>query len=92
MQTTGTTLLVAELRSLARVQMAAQDSRSAHGLLYLAAVQSVVATPKTAVSSDCRFPHAVRPRYQQVHQADQRAADAGDHQKRRPQASDGQRR
>jgi hypothetical protein len=38
MQTTGAALLAVEWCSLARVRMAAQDSRSAHGLLYLAAV------------------------------------------------------
>ena len=37
MQTTGAALLAVEWCSLARVRMAAQDSRSAHGLLYLAA-------------------------------------------------------
>jgi hypothetical protein len=35
----GTALLAVERCSLARVCMAAQDSRSAHGLLYFAAVQ-----------------------------------------------------
>jgi hypothetical protein len=34
MQTTGATLLVVELRSVPYAWMAAQDSRSAHGLLY----------------------------------------------------------
>ncbi len=38
MQTTGTSLLAAKRRSLVHVQMAVQDSCSAHGLLYLAAV------------------------------------------------------
>ena len=38
MQTTSAVLLAVEWCSLARVRMAAQDSRSAHGLLYLAAV------------------------------------------------------
>ena len=38
MQTSGTTLLAVERCSLVRVWMAAQDSRSAHGLLYFAAV------------------------------------------------------
>jgi hypothetical protein len=39
MQTTGAALLAVERCSLARVRMAAQDSHSAHGLLYLTAVQ-----------------------------------------------------
>src|SRR5215469_15974842 len=39
MQTMGTALLAVERRSLARVWMAAQGSRSAHGLLYFAAVR-----------------------------------------------------
>jgi hypothetical protein len=39
MQTTGTTLIAVKRRSLVRVGMSAQDSRSAHGLLYLAAVR-----------------------------------------------------
>jgi hypothetical protein len=39
MQTTGATLLVVEWCSLVRVPMAAQDGRSVHGLLYLAAVR-----------------------------------------------------
>ena len=39
MQTMGAALLVVEQCSLVRVWMAAQDSRSAHALLYLAAVQ-----------------------------------------------------
>jgi hypothetical protein len=39
MQTSGTALLAVERCSLVRVWMAAQDSRSAHGLLYFAAVQ-----------------------------------------------------
>jgi hypothetical protein len=38
MQTTGAPLLVIERCSLARVLMHAQDGRSAHGLLYRAAV------------------------------------------------------
>jgi len=40
MQTTGAVLLAAKRCSLARVPMPAQDSRSAHGLLYLAAVSA----------------------------------------------------
>ena len=40
MQTTGATLLAAKRCSLARALMPAQDSRSAHGLLYLAAVRA----------------------------------------------------
>ena len=39
MQTVGAALLVVRERSLTRVLVAAQDSRSAHGLLYLAAVR-----------------------------------------------------
>ena len=39
MQTSGTALLAVERCSLVRVWMAAQDSRSAHGLLYFAAVR-----------------------------------------------------
>ena len=39
MQTTGTTLLVAKLRSPMRVRMSAQDGHSARRLLYLAAVR-----------------------------------------------------
>jgi hypothetical protein len=39
MQTTGAALLAAKRRSLARVPMPAQDSHSAHGLLYLTAVR-----------------------------------------------------
>ena len=39
MQTSGTALLAAERCSLVRVWMAARDSRSAHGLLYFAAVR-----------------------------------------------------
>jgi hypothetical protein len=39
MQTTGAALLAVRRCSLARVRMPAQDSRSAHGLLYLAAVR-----------------------------------------------------
>ena len=39
MQTTGATLLVVKRRSVVRAWMPAQDSRSAHGLLYLAAVR-----------------------------------------------------
>ena len=39
MQTTGAALLTTRWCSSARVLMPAQDSRSAHGLLYLAAVQ-----------------------------------------------------
>ena len=39
MQTTGATLLAAKRCSLARALMPAQDSRSVHGLLYLAAVR-----------------------------------------------------
>ena len=38
-QTSGTALLAVERCSLVRVWMAAQDSRSAHGLLYFAAVR-----------------------------------------------------
>jgi hypothetical protein len=38
MQTTGTCLVAVNLLSPARVRTPAQDSRSAHGLLYLAAV------------------------------------------------------
>jgi hypothetical protein len=37
MQTSGTSLLAVERCSLMRVWIAAQDSRSAHGLLYFAA-------------------------------------------------------
>ncbi len=40
MQTTGACLLAVNGCSLARVRMSAQDSRSAHGLLYLAAVRN----------------------------------------------------
>ena len=40
MQTSGTALLAVELCSLVHVWMAAQDSRSVHGLLYLAAVRN----------------------------------------------------
>jgi hypothetical protein len=40
MQTSGTALLAVERCSLVRVWMAAQDSRSAHGLLYFAAVRN----------------------------------------------------
>jgi hypothetical protein len=40
MRTTGVTLLAIKRCSLARVRMPAQDSRSAHGLLYLAAVSA----------------------------------------------------
>src|SRR5438034_5854071 len=39
MQPTGTVLLAAKRRSLARVPMPAQDSRRAHGLLYLTPVR-----------------------------------------------------
>jgi hypothetical protein len=39
MQTSGTALLAVERCSLVRVWMAAQDSRSAYGLLYVAAVR-----------------------------------------------------
>jgi hypothetical protein len=39
MQTSGTALLAAERCSLVRMWMAAQDSRSTHGLLYFAAVR-----------------------------------------------------
>jgi hypothetical protein len=39
MQTSGTALLAVERCSLVRVWMAVQDSRSAHGLLYFAAVR-----------------------------------------------------
>ena len=39
MQTTGATLIVVERRSLMRMWMPAQASRSTHGLLYLAAVR-----------------------------------------------------
>lgn len=39
MQTTGAPLLVIERCSLARVLMHAQDGRSAHGVLYRAAVR-----------------------------------------------------
>jgi len=39
MQTTGTALLASEWRSIVRLWTPAQDSRSAHGLLYLAAVR-----------------------------------------------------
>ncbi len=39
MQTTGTSLHVVERRSLVRLLMVAQDCRSAHGLLYQAAVR-----------------------------------------------------
>jgi hypothetical protein len=39
MQTSGTALLAVERRSLVRVRTLAQDNRSAHGLLYFAAVQ-----------------------------------------------------
>jgi hypothetical protein len=39
MQTTGTVLLAVSRASSARVRTPAQDSRSAHGLLYLAAVR-----------------------------------------------------
>jgi hypothetical protein len=39
MQTTGTALGVSERRSIVRLRTPAQDSRSAHGLLYLAAVR-----------------------------------------------------
>jgi DNA-binding transcriptional ArsR family regulator len=42
MQTSGTALLAVERCSPARVRMPAQDSRSAHGLLYLAAVWAAV--------------------------------------------------
>ena len=38
MQTTGAALLAVERRSPLRVQMTAQDRRSAHALLYLVAV------------------------------------------------------
>ena len=40
MQTTGAALLAVNRCSPARVWMPAQDSRSAHGLLYLAAVRT----------------------------------------------------
>jgi hypothetical protein len=40
MQTTGAPLLVVKRCSVMRAWMPAQDSRSAHGLLYLAAVRS----------------------------------------------------
>jgi hypothetical protein len=40
MQTTGASLLAAKRCSLARVSTPAQDSRSAHGLLYLAPVSA----------------------------------------------------
>jgi hypothetical protein len=39
MQTTGAVLLTVKRSSLAHVRTPAQDSRSAHGLLYLAAVR-----------------------------------------------------
>jgi len=39
MQTSGAALLAIERSSLARVRMPAQYSRSAHGLLYFAAVR-----------------------------------------------------
>jgi hypothetical protein len=39
MQTTGAALLAAERRSIVRLRVPVQDGRSAHGLLYLAAVQ-----------------------------------------------------
>jgi hypothetical protein len=38
-RTSGIALLAVEPRSVSRVWMAAQDSRSGHGLLYLAAVR-----------------------------------------------------
>jgi len=38
MQTTGTSLVVVEPRSLRRVRTVAHDGRRVHGLLYLAAV------------------------------------------------------
>jgi len=39
MQTTGTVLVAVKRRSPVRMWMLAQDSRSAHGLLYFAAVR-----------------------------------------------------
>jgi len=39
MQTTGTALIAVQRCSLMRMWMPAQDSRSAHGLLYLGAVR-----------------------------------------------------
>ena len=39
MRTVGMTLLMVELRNAASVLVTVQDSRSVHGLLYLAAVQ-----------------------------------------------------
>lgn len=50
MQTTGAVLLTAKWCSLARVLMPAQDSRSAYGLLYLAAVPSPAHEPSSAPS------------------------------------------
>jgi hypothetical protein len=40
MQTTGATMLATKRRSLVRVLMVVHDGRSAHGLLYLAAVRA----------------------------------------------------
>ncbi len=57
MQTTGTALLAAERRCIVRLRAPAQDSRSAHGLLYLIAVRDWTAgasknTVKSVLTSD----------------------------------------
>ncbi len=44
MQTSGTTLVAVERHSLLRMWMSAKGSRSAHRLLYLAAVQATGAS------------------------------------------------
>jgi hypothetical protein len=54
MQTTGASLLTVNWCSSSRVQMPAQDSRSAHGLLYPTAVRSLWSASKNADFGLCR--------------------------------------
>lgn len=63
MQTVGTTLLAVRRCSVARVWMSAQDSRSVHRLLYLAAVWTGTCQPKRRPSSARQHPTRGVPRF-----------------------------
>ena len=62
MQTTGAALLATEWRSVVRLRTPAQDSRSAHGLLYLAAVRGGICLPMSKALRPSTFTQCYSPR------------------------------
>ena len=72
MQTVGTVLLAVKRCSIARVRMPARDGRSAHRLLYLAAVRGGICPPmskalRPSTFTQCCLPRR-RARYRLIHQ------------------------